>query len=430
MSAPNLSRRIASSIVEGLKARGRILVVKGETAALVREVDGAMAGEIDKIAPSLGGPGEPAEAREALERLVDRVVEALLGSEHLEDVFAERALVRREAESAARAAVRESREVEEEESVRVSLDMLGYVAATASKRARPEALRGALERAGHLSGARLGGYDEGAREATFIPEAPGDPDLRLTLEEAVADELTELVESGEVDLPTIERTVTLALEVSPDLRVGLKRRIDVAAARTLRRTGCAASWEFASGKTLRVAFTPLSEHDARDVDDYLAEFTREVNASLAEVPAPAPAPPAPAEAPREAAPPPPPPVAAKEEPAPRVEPVEPVEEQAAPALAEADAAAGANGTTAHADESEGEEEAAPPSRERQSKRASRTSTRPPASPRTGAKRTAAKRTTTKRAAAASEEPARKKTAAKKRALPSTSKTRSTPSKKR
>jgi hypothetical protein len=429
VSAPNLSRRIASSIVEGLKARGRILVVKGETAALVREIDEAMTGEIDKIAPSLGGPAEAPEARAALERVIDRGVEALLGSEHLEDVFAERAQVLRESESAALAALRAALAAEEEEAVRVSLDMLGYVAATASKRAGPEALRGALERAGHLSGARLEGYDEAAREATFIPEAPGDPDLRLTLEEAVADEFTELVESGEVDLPTIERSVTLALEVSPDLRPSLKRRIDVSATRTLRRTGCAASWDFAGGKTLRVAFTPLSEHDARDVEDYLAEFVREVNASLAEVPAPPP--PAPAPAPtREAAPlpsPAPPPVAAvKTKPSPRAEPVE---ECAAPALAETDRASATNGTTAHAEEGE-EEEAAPPSRERHVTRASRTSTRPPASPRAGAKRTGAKRTATKRAAAASEEPARKKTTAKKRALPSASKTRSTPSKKR
>lgn len=180
MNAPNLSRRIASSIVDGLKARGRILVVKGGMAALVRAVDESMASELEQLSPVPSPRALPptpqaqdSEATQTLERMLDRVVGALLGSEHLEDVFADCSVVRREVEGAVRAALSEAREKADEANVHVRLDLLGYVASTAGKRAPQETLREALERAGHLAGARLDGYEAETRTATFLPEVEG-----------------------------------------------------------------------------------------------------------------------------------------------------------------------------------------------------------------------------------------------------------------
>lgn len=461
MNAPNLSRRIASSIVDGLKARGRILVVKGGTAALVRAVDESMASELERLSPIPGPralpPTQQAQDSEAaqtpermVERMVDRVVGALLGSEHLEDVFADRSVVRREVEGAVRAALSEAREKADEANVHVRLDLLGYVASTAGKRAPEGTLREALERAGHLAGARLAGYDAEARTAMFLPEVEGDPDLRLTLEEAVADELTALIETGQVELPTLERRVALEKDVSPDLRPGLRRRIELAATRTLRRTGCAASWEFEGPRALRVTFTPMSEQDAREMDTHLSQFAREVNAALADLPARLPEPPPMMEArPANGILPPSPPPALEARPAgralppdprmpsprPRIaEPMPEVEEVIPPTMQTPVMPPNGWGTEAAAPS----EVASPPAEEpaaprvRTTKRATRSSTRPPPAPRTAAaKRTPTKRAATKRTTTGAEEPVRKKAATKaKRTVAAAPKARKAPAKKR
>jgi hypothetical protein len=44
------------------------------------------------------------------------------------------------------------------------------------------------------------------------------------------------------------------------------------------RSGCAATWEFTDPRTIKVTFTPLSEHDAGDVDQYMPQFARDVAA--------------------------------------------------------------------------------------------------------------------------------------------------------
>jgi hypothetical protein len=54
-----------------------------------------------------------------------------------------------------------------------------------------------------------------------------------------------------------------------------------AAQATLLRSGCAASWEVTDPRTVRVLFTPLSEHDAKGVDAPTSAFARELAAILA-----------------------------------------------------------------------------------------------------------------------------------------------------
>ncbi len=298
MNERNLSRRLAAGVVDTLKARGHILVVKGGATALARELDELMTPEITTIAPRLRPRsllvGEPTSTfgdeavDQSVEDMVVKLTHALMNSDHVEDVFAEDAVIRRDIFRVVRDGLRDppgeiglgGDEPGGHISVTVKLDALGYVAATASRRADASTLRLALDRAASVTHARFSGFSPELREATFRLEGGG-PDERLEIEEAVADELTDLVEQGLVELPTVERTVELPRAIAPSERRALRARIDAAADATLARAGCVAAWEIADPRTLRVLFTPLSDQDARAVDAPTTAFAREVATILA-----------------------------------------------------------------------------------------------------------------------------------------------------
>lgn len=288
MNAPNLSRRLATRIIEGLQGRGRIVVVRGSTWALVRAVDDAIAVFVSPIIDRFERDPSPADqqTREAITLLASAVARTLFSSEHLEDVFADRSVVEREVFDAATLAFNEESEADRARVIRVELDLLGYVAATAGKLASEEHLTNTLERTANSLGVKLSSYDAMSREAIFEPGTESFPDLRLELEEAVADDLSSLVVQGIVTLPVMERTRPLVHHVAPAYRTRVMRMIDRCATRTLRRTGCSARWELPDDRSVRVAFTPLSEQDARDVDTHVNEFAAEVDAILADAGAP------------------------------------------------------------------------------------------------------------------------------------------------
>ncbi len=284
MNAPNLSRRLATRIIEGLQGRGRIVVVRGSTSALVRAVDDAVAAFVSPIIERFERDPSPThqQTREAITLLASAVARTLFSSEHLEDVFADRSVVEREVFDATTIAFVEESEADRARVIRVELDLLGYVAATAGKLASEEQVTQALERTATSLGVKLSSYDVFSREAIFEPETQSFADLRLELEEAVADELSSLVVQGVVTLPVVERTRPLVHSVSAAHRARLLRVIDRAATRTLRRTGCSARWELPDDRCVRIVFTPLSEQDARDVDTHVNEFAAEVDAILAD----------------------------------------------------------------------------------------------------------------------------------------------------
>ena len=303
MNERNLSRRLAASVVDTLKARGHILVVKGGATALARELDELMTPEITTIAtrlkPRAPLVGEPTSTfgdetvDQAVEDMVVKLTHALMNSDHVEDVFAEDAVIRRDIFRVVRDGLREPPGGGGEEhaghvNVTVKLDALGYVAATASRRADAATLRMALDRAASVTHARFSGFSPELREATFRLEGAGQ-DERLEIEEAVADELTDLVEQGLVELPTIERRVELPRPLAAAEQRTLRPRIDAIAEATLARAGCVASWEYEGPRTLRVLFTPLSEQDARAVDAPAASFAREILAFLEREGPPSPA---------------------------------------------------------------------------------------------------------------------------------------------
>lgn len=291
-----LVMRVAVAVVDALKARGHILVVKGGVESLVRELSQLMATSLGKIAPGLGPRAAVVSevtstfgselVDEIIEEMVLRVTHALMDSEHVEDVFAEDNVIRRDVFRTVRDALtqpagpgEEDDDDEGEGAVSVRLDELGYVAKMVAVGADTMTLREALERAGESVSAALDKYDPGTREATFV--APGgDSDRRIELEETVADELAELVDLGLVDLPTVVREVELVRAVDVAERKDLEPRIDELSTSTLVRSGCAVTWEHTGMRALTVTFTPMSEHDTRDLERHVAAFAREVNGLL------------------------------------------------------------------------------------------------------------------------------------------------------
>ncbi len=290
-------RRLAVAVVEALKAHGHILVVKGGGEALVRELSQLMMEPVVMVAPRLG-PRVPLfgevtstfgheDSDEIVEEMVKSVTHALMESDHVDDVFAEDNVIRRDVFRVARDTLlaplppEEEPDDEGEGAISVRLDELGYIAKAVAIRADAGTLREALERAAESVDAQLEGYEPTTREAVFAAPGGG-PDRRLELEETVADELADLVEVGIVELPTVEREVDLARPVDVAERKALRPRIDVISTRTLIRSGCAVTWEHDGASRIKVTFTPLSDHDARELDQHLAAFARDVNAMLAE----------------------------------------------------------------------------------------------------------------------------------------------------
>jgi hypothetical protein len=163
----------------------------------------------------------------------------------------------------------------------VRLDTLGYDASTVGKRAPAAALRAALERAAPSFGGVLKKYDPEVREAIFSLES-SDPDARLEIEEAVADELSDLIDADVVTLPMMERTIDLSRQLDLGPRSNLRQRIDAIAAKMLRQGGCAASWELVGDRRLKVRVTPLSEQDALEVDSHMTALLSEIMAVIGE----------------------------------------------------------------------------------------------------------------------------------------------------
>ncbi len=294
MNERNLSRRLSTSIVDALKAHGHILVARGGATALARELEDKMSADIATIAPRLEPyalvDGEITttfgtdELDDQVEELVASLTGTLMESEHVEDIFTEDNVIKRDVFRVMRDALlgpRPELGLEDDGPVQVRLDTLGYVASTVGKRAPVEVLRESLARAAESAGGKLTAYDAELREATFSLES-SDPDARLEIEEAVADELSDLVEARVVTLPMMERRFELQRRIDPGARGGLRQRIDAIASRMLREGGCAASWELAGDRILRLKLTPLSEQDALEVDSHMTELTHEIGALLGE----------------------------------------------------------------------------------------------------------------------------------------------------
>jgi hypothetical protein len=282
-------------VVEALKTHEHILVAKGASETLARQIEELILGHVARILPGLASRLAPRtvigevtstygdEATdEAVEEMVHVIARALMDSENVEDVFAEDNVIRRDIARASRDVLLTPtyhEDADDDEpgagAVSVRLATLGYVARAVAACADLETLRDALERAAEASGSEFAEYDPAKCEATFFLQ-DAEPDARLELEESVADELAELVELGFVDLPTIERQITLRRALPPEEYTALKPRIELAASRTLRRAGCGATWKRVGADVIAVILTPLAEEDAAGVEERMDAFAAEL----------------------------------------------------------------------------------------------------------------------------------------------------------
>lgn len=299
MTERSAARRLAKAVVDDLKGRGHILLVKGGTEGLVRELEVLIGAGLTEILPLIEEQpfevvGEVTstfgseDVDEQVETLVGQVTSRLMDSDHVEDVFAEDKVIARDVFRALRSGLQGgllalSDEPEERAPISVRLETLGYVAATVSRRADDLTLRDALERAALATEGQLTSYDAEVRQAFF--EVPGDdPDRRLDIEEAVEDELADLARAGLVELPKTERRIALPRKISAAERAALLPRMEAIASRTLLASGAVASCRVGLDAVVLV-FTPLSEGDAAVLDGLTAAFAEQLTAILSEPPA-------------------------------------------------------------------------------------------------------------------------------------------------
>lgn len=287
VSSP-LSQDLAAKIIDVLLQRGHVLLSKGGRPALVREIADRTNDTLATIVGRLPPPGIVEDevtstfGDEALDDTVEEMVEdvtaSLMDSDHVEDVFSEDAVIRRDVFRVVKDTLLASRgtwaENEEAEAdVEVALESLGYIAAKAAQRGSPSVVEGALRQAGKGVHAKLVRYSPETRTAMFRA-ALASPDARLELEEAVADELCNLVDDGKVALPTIERRISLGRPVSAKERSLSRALIDEAADKTLLPTGCTYEWELEDDGTLHLSLVPMSEQDGRGIDPHVEAFAR------------------------------------------------------------------------------------------------------------------------------------------------------------
>ncbi len=289
MSSP-ISQDLAQKIIEVLLQRGHVLLSKGGKPALVRELSDRMNDTLATIIGRLPPPGivdnevtstfGDEALDDAVEEMVEDVAASLMDSDQVEDVFSEDAVIRRDVFRVVKDALLSADRAfgeSEEADVEVALQTLGYVATKAAQGADPAVVEVALSRAAKASRAKLLKYTPATQTALFRA-ALGTPDARLELEEAVADELSNLVDEGKVALPMVERRIPIGRPVASDERHATRARIDVAATRTLLRSGCTATWEYAGDDTISVSLVPMSDQDGRAVDPFVEAFAREVQA--------------------------------------------------------------------------------------------------------------------------------------------------------
>lgn len=298
MADESLSRRIASAVLSALKSGGHILIARGGIEAVVRELDLILAPALPRIVARAARGFVSGEVTstfgdeatdEAVEEMVSEIREAVVESEHVEDVFAEdreleRFIFRVLREELLEAWRTEDDETEERVPISVRLDTLGYVAATAARQADEATVRAALERAARQADGELEKFEPLSRTALFAMPSE-DPEHRIEVEEAVAEELTGLVTGGLVVLPTVERRVALGRELAADAWRALRPRVDMVAKRLLVATGVPLSWRPEGAGIIRLSFTPLSEKDSELIDEIAAAFHKDVRGLLSrEVP--------------------------------------------------------------------------------------------------------------------------------------------------
>jgi hypothetical protein len=280
VAALDLARALAQRLLDDLRTAGHVEFIDGGIDEVVRDFSARISPALPRLLPHAGtGPmmGEITstfghdDADEAAEELVEELRDALLDADGVDEVFADdRTIDRAMFRSLARGvpAVAQQAELEGDDP-RVAIDFarMGYVGAQAAKHADADTLRDALERAADDVKVTLDVVDAAAGLAMFVSDID-DPALEAELLSTIEEQLVELVELGLVDLPPIERVVSL--EGDPLDRAPLRRALDGLVARHLVSDHGTGSWELRGDRAVALLFTPLAEPDTRAIDAMFA----------------------------------------------------------------------------------------------------------------------------------------------------------------
>jgi len=300
-----LNRVLASGVVKALQAQEHVLVAPSGGDALCDEVEAIIAPALSTITPHLEARDVHGEvtstfgherADEAVEAMVDLITERLMESDHVDDIFAEDRIIRRDAFRAIREIlmgyIRGEIEIDDEpdpsDGFDVRLDGLGYVVSTVTQQLHEKPLLEALHRAAQTVGATVLDVDVSKGTATF--DLLGGAEVgRLALEESITETMLELVDADVVELPGIEQVLGVDagdLQQDPRLLEALER----AASRTRKQTECRASCTVVDSHTLLATLTPLSEETAVEAGLHFDVFLSRLEEELALLSQPEPAP--------------------------------------------------------------------------------------------------------------------------------------------
>ncbi len=294
MTETALPRQLAQSTLDALKKAGHIVLSRGETEGVLRELARIIDPALKRVLPRMWRSPVMGEVTstfgdeatdEAMEELVEELRDALLDSDGVEDVFAEDPVIERAIfrtlGTELRALVARGEEPDDEvPPISVRLETLGYVATAAAKSADEATLKDALERAAEAAKSELETYDAASRTAFFRPAEP-DPDRRLDIESAIEEELSDLVDMGMLPLPTIVRGVALGGPIDRAERRALSRTLDALVERHLKSAICPGTWEWTEAGELSLVFTPLTEPDAELVSRMAEAFSADLRSTLA-----------------------------------------------------------------------------------------------------------------------------------------------------
>ena len=213
---------------------------------------------------------------EQVVEIVEVVTDRLMESDHVQDIYAEDRVIRRDVLRAIRglllAYLRGEVVLEADrglENFDVILSELGYVVRGVCDRADPSTIHDALVVAASACAGRLCSLDASRAVAMF--EFPGGAEAgRLALEEAITEEMMSLVRAGVVPLPSIEQL----LEISPEIPrlPGFAESVERAETRTRHSTGCDASCRLLDDTTVLVSITPLSTEAADEAQEHFERF--------------------------------------------------------------------------------------------------------------------------------------------------------------
>lgn len=290
-----LQHLLATSVIEALEQREHVIIAPGRIGALCHEVEGIIAPSVPRIRARLDPAGgmEPEQgdgdgaaefADEAVEHAVDAITEGLMESDHVDDIFADDRLLRRDALRAMNGVLRRyiSGELDlgadslSNAALDVELGRLGYMVSTVAQRAESATLRETLEAAAATVGTALARVDLDTGRASFA--ADGAAPSRLALEEAITEQLLGLVEADRVELPMAERVVRLSPQVSslPGFGDALRDAVED----THRRTACAAACTIVDEETLLATLSPLAEDAALRLDEHVDTFLERLEEAI------------------------------------------------------------------------------------------------------------------------------------------------------